>query len=337
MSTPLISIIVPVYNVSRYIERCARSLFEQSLNDIEYIFVDDSTQDNSIEILKSILADYPDRINQVKIVSHRENRGLAAARNTGLRHANGEYIVHCDSDDWVERDMYEKLYLEAKSSNADIVSCDYIIEYDTTQSFWNEVSELPQEDKLQLLETYISRCYTVIWNKLVRRDLYLENSIMAYEGLDFCEDYGLSVRLMYYSQHYKRLSIPLYHYNRTNTTSYVAKSSEKVESYTDSMTAIYLRINEFFKEVGLYSELEKVLSWRMLCAKRGWLLNPTKREKYLILFPESNKYIDHNPLCVSKDKLYQHIIITPVIYRILYVNWFCRLVEALEILIKRIK
>ena len=97
MSTPLISIIVPVYNVSRYIERCARSLFEQSLNDIEYIFVDDCSPDNSIEILHQILSDYPSRMAQVKIISHEKNRGVAAARNTGLKLASGEFIAQCDS------------------------------------------------------------------------------------------------------------------------------------------------------------------------------------------------------------------------------------------------
>lgn len=333
----MVSVIIPVYNVSKYIARCARSLFEQSLHDIEYIFVDDCTQDNSVEIVKSVLAEYPDRIAQVKIVSHRKNQGLAAARNTGLRHANGEYIAHCDSDDWVERDMYEKLYYEAKSKNLDLVACDYFMEYDRSQALWNEVSELHQEDKLRLLETYISSGFTVIWNKLVRRDIYFSNNITAYEGLDFCEDYGLSVRLMYWSQRYGRYPVPLYHYNRTNVTSYVAKSAECIDKYTDSMTMIYSRINDFFKEVGSYPELEKVLSWRMLCAKRGWLKKPLKREQYLTLFPESNKYINNNPLCVSKDKFYQHVIITPIIYRILYVSWFDRLVDGLEKLIKSIK
>ena len=142
---------------------------------------------------------------------------------------------------------------------------------------------------------------------------------------------------MYYSKCYMCIPEPLYHYNRTNASSMVAKSSELQDEYTESMITIYSRINDFFKEIGLYSQLEKVLSWRMLSAKKGMLKNPAKREKYLTLFPESNRYIDENPLCVAKDKLYQHIIVTPVLYRVLYANWICKLVDVLEMLIKRIK
>ena len=93
-----ISIIVPIYNVEQYIERCARSLFEQTYDDIEYVFVDDCSPDNSLNILYEVLNDYPHRISNVKIIRHIENKGLTAARNSGLEVATGDYIAHCDSD-----------------------------------------------------------------------------------------------------------------------------------------------------------------------------------------------------------------------------------------------
>ena len=96
-----VSVIVPIYEVERYIERCARSLFEQTmLSGIEFIFVDDCTPDYSIEILHNTLKEYPEREAQVTILTHSANKGLAAARKTGVRAARGEYISHCDSDDW---------------------------------------------------------------------------------------------------------------------------------------------------------------------------------------------------------------------------------------------
>mgnify|MGYP000541624267 CR=1 FL=1 len=110
---PLVSVIVPIYGVEPYIEKCARSLFEQSLENMVFIFVNDCTPDKSVEILRQVIEDYPRRYLQIQIIEHEENRGLAMARNSGLLIAKGEYIIHCDSDDWVELDMYEEMYEKA--------------------------------------------------------------------------------------------------------------------------------------------------------------------------------------------------------------------------------
>ena len=95
---PKVSVLVPVYGVEKYIERCARSLFEQTLDDMECIFVDDCTPDDSMQVLVKILSEYPRRKEQVKIIHHETNQGLPAARQSGLKIATGEYIAHCDSD-----------------------------------------------------------------------------------------------------------------------------------------------------------------------------------------------------------------------------------------------
>ena len=94
---------------------------EQTLREVEYIFVDDASPDRSIEILHRTLADYPERQDQVRILTHKQNKGLPAARNTGLAVAQGEYIFHCDSDDFVEREMLEEMYEKAKEADADLV------------------------------------------------------------------------------------------------------------------------------------------------------------------------------------------------------------------------
>ncbi len=94
-----VSVIIPVYGVEKYIERCTRSLFEQTLDDMEFIFVNDCTKDNSIAIIERIAEEYPLRKSQIHILNHQVNKGLPIARQTGLRVATGEYIAHCDSDD----------------------------------------------------------------------------------------------------------------------------------------------------------------------------------------------------------------------------------------------
>ena len=106
---PKVSVIIPVYGVEKYIERCARSLFEQTLDDIEYLFIDDCTPDRSVEILKQVLDEYPHRKNQVIIHRMEKNSGQAAVRKWGMLNVAGEYVIHCDSDDWVDIYMYEAM------------------------------------------------------------------------------------------------------------------------------------------------------------------------------------------------------------------------------------
>ena len=131
-----VSVLVPVYGVEKYIERCARSLFEQTMKDgIEFIFTDDCTRDRSIEILEKVVEEYPERKSQVKIIHHEKNQGLVSARVTGLKEAVGEYVIHCDSDDWVEREMYEIMYRQAKDTDSDIVVCDFLEGDDTLEVY----------------------------------------------------------------------------------------------------------------------------------------------------------------------------------------------------------
>lgn len=122
---PKVSVIVPIYGVEEYIERCARSLFEQTMDDMEFIFVNDCTKDNSMDVLQRVMKDYPNRREQIKIICHTENKGLPQARKTGILVSTGDYIAHCDSDDWMEHDAYQLLYEKAINSESDMVFFDY--------------------------------------------------------------------------------------------------------------------------------------------------------------------------------------------------------------------
>ena len=117
-----VTILIPVYGVEKYIERCARSLFEQTYRDIEYLFIDDCTPDKSIDILKNVMAHYPERASHVTIIRHDVNRGLAAARNSAVANCKTEWVLHVDSDDWLERNAVELLVNKQEETGADIVS-----------------------------------------------------------------------------------------------------------------------------------------------------------------------------------------------------------------------
>lgn len=164
-----VSVIIPIYKVEPFIERCVRSLMEQILESIEYIFVDDCTPDNSIHILKNILREYPNRNTQ--IIHHSQNKGLAAARKTGLAKAKGKYIIHCDSDDWIDKNMYAHMLEVAEKNNADIVACGFKAE--KTNNFIEVKYPYEIETINDILNpNNIGWIYGAVWNKLIRKDLY---------------------------------------------------------------------------------------------------------------------------------------------------------------------
>ena len=163
-----ITVIIPIFKVRTFIERCVCSLFEQTLQDVEYIFVDDASPEDSIEILKTCIERYPDRAGQVQILVHEQNQGLPAARNTGLVVATGEYIFHCDSDDFVEKDKLEVMYKAAKEKDADIVYCDFYLSFEKNERYMSCPSYETASDMLKVGLLGGNMKYNV-WNKLVKR------------------------------------------------------------------------------------------------------------------------------------------------------------------------
>ena len=128
-----VSIIVPIYNVEKYIEKCATTLLEQDYNNIEYIFVNDCSPDRSMKILKDIIEKYPNRKDDIKIINNIKNSGSSLTRKYGLDASTGKYILFVDSDDWIDIDMVSKMYNAAESNNADIVCCEIIM---TNSKHW---------------------------------------------------------------------------------------------------------------------------------------------------------------------------------------------------------
>src|SRR5574344_2940798 len=162
---PKVSIIIPIYNVEKYIERCARSLFEQTEEDLEFIFVNDVTPDNSIQILNNVIKDYPSRKHQIKILENEKNLGVAETRLKGIMEASGEYIIHCDSDDWVDRDIYRMLYEKAKAEDLDIVWCDF---YRTDGVTNKRDIQNTNTDKVTILKYILTgKKQSTLWNHLV--------------------------------------------------------------------------------------------------------------------------------------------------------------------------
>ena len=212
---PDVSVILAVYNVESYIGRSLHSLFGQTLADIEYIFVDDGSTDGSVAAIYSVLDQYPHRKGMVKVLHHERNCGVAAARTTGIHAASGKYVIHCDPDDWVEPDMYEKMYTRAVETDADIVACYHWL------NDWVAAYDLPNTPQRCLQDMIRNRYrYVHLVTKLVRRSLIIEHDIVPFTGIDYAEDLNCMVRTYYWAKSISVVKEPLYHYcTHTNSVS----------------------------------------------------------------------------------------------------------------------
>lgn len=246
MNMPKVSIIIPVYGVEKYIERCARSLFEQTLDDIEYLFIDDCTPDKSVEILKRVLEEYPHRKSQVVIHRMEKNSGQAAVRKWGMLNATGEYVIHCDSDDWVDVHMYEKMYKKSVSADYDIVVCDYYESDGISHVRKNEyISDKVEETMSSIL---LKKTHSVLWNKLVKKSIY--NNEIIYPIANNAEDYALLVQLAYHSKSFGYVNEPLYFYfYNTSSLTKVMTNENLINRFNQSVSNIgivesFLRKNQ---------------------------------------------------------------------------------------------
>lgn len=284
-----VSVIVPIYKVYKFIYRCAVSLLEQTLKDVEYIFVDDATPDDSIDILQNVIDRYPDRKDQCRILRHNQNQGLPAARNTGLAVANGEYIFHCDSDDFVEFDMLENLYYEAKKNDADIVWCDWYLSFEKNERYMKQPKYNSPFDALKGMLSGVMK-YNV-WNKLIKRSLYIENNICFPSGYGMGEDMTV-IRLFARAQKVTYLPKAFYHYVQLNMGAFSKTYSER--HLMDLRYNVSIVLNDLRRMFG--DQLEKEIAFFQLGVKFPFLITDdfSKYKLWQLWFPESNYYILRN-------------------------------------------
>lgn len=238
-----VTVIVPVYNVSRYIERCARSLFEQTLENLEIIFVDDCSPDNSLEIIENVLQEYPVRIHSTRIIKMPLNGGLAAVRRRGIIEATGEYVIHCDGDDWVDHNLYSFMFSVIRENNADMAICDFAYEYPVeTKCISCRTISVNGKDVIANFVSdfpHMSCC-----NKMIRRSILIDNDVLPWPGLNMWEDSGLMIRALYYCHKVIHTPDGYYHYNKRNEG---AMTSDYGIVQVNQMIEIASRLTQFFK------------------------------------------------------------------------------------------
>jgi len=241
---PKVSVIVPVYNVENYVEKCLKSLVNQTLQDIEIIVVNDGSTDDSEKIIKEFIKIHGEKIKYVT----KENGGLSDARNYGMKFASGEYIAFLDSDDYVDITLYEKMYNKAIEEHCDYVECNFIWKYDN-----KEVKDIGNvyKNKHEMLAT----ARVVAWNKLIKRSLLSELNIEFPKGLRY-EDVEFFYKLLPYIKKFGFVKECLIYY--------IQRQSSIVNTQNERTKEIFIVLDNvinYYKEKGIYEEYKQELEY----------------------------------------------------------------------------
>jgi len=292
LKMPKVSIIVPVYNTERYLDKCLTSLVRQTLDDIEIIVVNDGSPDNSQKIIDIYVNKYPERIKAYI----KPNGGLSDARNFGILKARGEYIGFVDSDDYVSKSMYEKLYNKAKEANYEMVECLVSLVYEDKPKGekierLNNIKLIDSNDRKEIKQNLVTM-YPTVWNKIYKKNIILQedNKMLFKEGIWF-EDTEWMLRLYPSIESIGSIQESLYFYLQ-RSTSITFTYNEKLYDFINNMKGIV----EHYKEKGLYEEYKNELEY--LFARYAYItfpkrLSKTKNKKMY------NKGIDYGIMSVK--------------------------------------
>lgn len=259
MEKDLISIIIPVYNVESYLERCINSILNQTYKKFEAIFINDGSTDNSLDILKK----YQEKDKRI-IIINKDNAGTGAARNDGLNKARGEFISFLDSDDWYDEEYLEELYKNLKDSNSDIAMCNLKVVYDNKEKNHNtNVYSFKKVDLEKEPEKILGiLAMPVLWNKLYKRELILKYSI-KFPNYSFSEDVEFLYKLFLHVKVVSKVEKNLYNYYqrldsatkkiKLDTIEQVRKVLINIESYINKNFPKKKSIFNLYKIQFLYS------------------------------------------------------------------------------------
>ena len=280
-----VSILVPFYKVEKYVGRCVESLFTQTYQNIEYVFVNDCTPDKSMEVIN----EYIRRCHveeKCKMIVHNKNQGISASRNDCLDNMSGDYFLFIDSDDYIDNDMVELLVEAALKENADISGCGYIEEYadhsvEHPQKYTNDHDEMMRAITLLTIKG-------VMWKLLVRSSIVTEHrdEVRFIPDRNMVDDYLFCCQIFYYAHRFAGVERCMYHWIQYNPNNYTHTTIFAVES----QAAAIRKTEEFYREKGVYPIVEKALFKRKFVSKIPLLLDKKCLDvkRWRILFPESN-------------------------------------------------
>ena len=290
---PFLSIILPVYNGSKFVGKCIDSILGNTYTDFELIIVDDGSTDATAEICDR----YAARDKRV-VVYHNTNHGVSYSRNFGIDHANGTWVGFVDADDWLAGDAFSTIATNTQNDKTDVVCYGFL---SVTKD--NETAvRLPSVvgGKFSFMREQMLHGWTVVWDTFFRKDFLERHALRFKEGITIGEDFEFLFRAFYYAKDIVVIDKPLYYYNRMNEDSALHKMTVK---HYDEIIEANLLVAQFFKENGILDEFREIVAWKVLRAKQDYVLDVATHDKFLAIYPECHKYILSCPTINNKIKL----------------------------------
>lgn len=312
---PEISIIVPVYNVEKYLSKCIDSILNQTFNNFELILVDDGSTDKSYEI-----CDYYKNIDRRVVVIHKNNEGAAEARNYGIRLAKGDFIGFVDSDDYIEENMYETLYNIMIDFKSDIVVCNHMNFKDNFYKRENKrimKKDIKSFNNIEALENYLLNygdknkvMKTIVWDKLYKKELF--DNISFPKG-KIAEDGYVIYKLLYYSNKITYVDEILYYYYQRNDsvskTKFSLKTLEVYDDWREIFLFLYSKNKKLSKKAAKYY-IDKHISTYKKLMNNEYKLEVYKKYKDLIRDDFKNDFLKFKNIKLSKLELMKVYLFT---------------------------
>ena len=294
-----LSVIIPIYRTEAYIERCANSLFAQELDSIEFIFVDDCSPDNSISRLETVIENNIEKINtyhwEVKIVKTPCNSGLPLARKYGFEQSTGDFIIHCDSDDWIDSHLYKLMYDKGKENNADVVICDIILT-DGQQDLKRIVGCQSVDKDLFIDRMMTQKDHWSLCNKLFRRNCY---NLVHFPVGGMGEDMALTLQLILKCKHIEYVCNAGYYYyqNPTSITHLQSKEDilKKYYQLSDNSRIVY----DFYSKNLCFDRFETKINW--LWFRSSNVLMPYIKDDDIYKLWKSHYFGKHISFLLNRD------------------------------------
>ena len=293
MEAKLVSYIIPLYNVSAYIERCAKSLFTQTYGDIEFIFINDCSTDDSEVKLRKVIELFPNVQCRVKIISNKTNLGSATTRNIGLSNAAGNYVMFADSDDWISMDYVESMVRQIDSGSYDIVYCDYFESYNNHD---NRISQAYGQDNIECIRAMLGRgMHGSTCNKIYRRSFLLKTKQRFVKGADLFEDVSWNIRLFACTTKISYIPKAFYHYVQYNSNSIIKSMASSEKKRDRAMQRIEnVRVAcDYLIALGFVEKLGKEMREWKLMAKNDLIddKDDSSLQTWVETFPEADSAI----------------------------------------------
>lgn len=299
----VISVIVPVYNAASTLSTCLNSLSNQTYRALELLFVDDASTDGSLELLYDYADQCADAELNIKIIHHPVNRGVAAARNTALGQATGDYIYYVDADDSIEPDTLECLLKVIEETGAEIVGHEWHLAFGHNERYMRQPSIRTPEEALR--EMMCGRMRWNLWLFLVKRSLYKENNIHFVEGWNMGEDMMVMMKLLVCSHKIVMVHKPFYHYRQINTEALTrtSHSENHIVQVTNNIYEIerFMQLHKVTRVDGYMNMLKLIIKLPLLIT-----VDMECYKKWRAWFPEVNEYAFNNKVQPLRIRLIQY-------------------------------